>query len=66
MGDISNKAMGRKAQDEVGAWAPMNGENRVQAAMRHYLGACASRARDRKPPVTTDAPSDPSGPQGVG
>jgi hypothetical protein len=47
MGDISNEKTGRKARDLVGAQLPTTGENRVQWAMRRYLGAVAFRWRDK-------------------
>lgn len=52
MGDISDKRIGREARDEVGAQPPTTGENRVQAAMRRYLSAVASRGRDKEPGET--------------
>ncbi len=47
MNNINDKRIGREARDEVGASPPTSGENRVQAAMRRYLGAAASR-RDKQ------------------
>ena len=47
MGDIENEKAGREARDAVGAQRPTTGENRVQAGMRRYLGAIASRSRDK-------------------
>jgi hypothetical protein len=49
MGDISDEQIGREARDSVGAQRPTTGENRVLAAMRRYLGAVASRTRDKEP-----------------
>ena len=47
MGDIQNERAGREARDAVGAQRPDTGENRVQAAMRRYLGAVLSHSRDK-------------------
>lgn len=47
MGDVENNKVGREARDAVGAQRPRTGENRVQAAMRQYLGAIAFRSRDK-------------------
>jgi hypothetical protein len=47
MGDIDKGRMGREARDTVGAQRPTAGENRVQAAMRHYLSAVAFRSQDK-------------------
>ena len=63
MGDISNKRIGREARDAVGARRPTTGENRVQAAMRRYLGAVASRARDKEP-GENEKPDDKPRPKG--
>ena len=49
MGDISDEQIGREARDSVGAQRPTTDENRVLAAMRRYLGAVASRTRDKEP-----------------
>jgi hypothetical protein len=47
MGDIDKERMGREARNAVGAQPPISGENRVQAAMRRYLGAVAFRSQDK-------------------
>lgn len=47
MGDIQNEQAGREARDAVGAQRPDAGENRVQAAMRRYLGAVLSHSHKR-------------------
>jgi len=49
MGELSNERIEREARDAVGAHRPTTGENRVQAAMRRYLGAVAFRARGKEP-----------------
>lgn len=46
MADISNEKMGREARATVGARRPTTGENRVQHAMRLYLGAAAVQEQD--------------------
>jgi len=63
MGDLSNERIGREARDAVGAQRPTTGENRVQAAMHRYLGAVASRARDKKP-GENEKPGDKPPPKG--
>lgn len=63
MGDLSNERIEREARDAVGAQRPTTGENRVQAAMRRYLGAVASRARDKKP-GENEKPGDKPPPKG--
>lgn len=47
MGNIDKERMGREARDTVGAQRPAMGENRVQSAMRRYLGAVAFRSQDK-------------------
>lgn len=47
MGDIDKERMGREARDAVGSQRSTTGENRVQAAMRRYLGAVAFRSQDK-------------------
>lgn len=47
MGDMDKERMGREARDTVGAQRPAMGENRVQSAVRCYLGAVAFRSQDR-------------------
>jgi len=47
MGDIDKARMAREARDTVGAQRPTSGENRVQAAMRRYLGAAAFGSQDK-------------------
>lgn len=47
MGEVENGKVGREARDAVGAQRPTTGENRVQAAMRQYLGAIAFHSRDK-------------------
>jgi hypothetical protein len=49
MGDIGNEQIGREARAAVGAHRPTIGENRVQAAMRRYLGAVAFRTHGKEP-----------------
>jgi hypothetical protein len=63
MGDISDEQIGREARDAVGAQRPTTGENRVQAAMRRYLGAVASRTRDKEP-GENEKPDDKPRPKG--
>ena len=63
MGDISDEQIGREARDSVGAQRPTTGENRVQAAMRRYLGAVASRTRDKEP-GENEKPDDKPRPKG--
>jgi hypothetical protein len=65
MGDISDEQIGREARDAVGAQRPTTGENRVQAAMRRYLGAVASRTRDKEPGENeNEKPDDKPRPKG--
>lgn len=47
MGAIDKERMGREARDAVGSERPTTGENRVQSAMRRYLGAVAFRSQDK-------------------
>lgn len=47
MGDIDKGRIEREARDAVGAHRPTTGENRVQAAMRRYLGAVAFRSQEK-------------------
>jgi hypothetical protein len=63
MGDISDEQIGREARDSVGAQRPTTGENRVLAAMRRYLGAVASRTRDKEP-GENEKPDDKPRPKG--
>ena len=39
MGDVNSERARREAAETVGNQRPSTGENRVQAAMRRYLGA---------------------------
>ncbi len=39
MGDVNSERARREARETVGSQRPSTGENRVQAAMRRYLGA---------------------------
>lgn len=39
MGDVNSERARREAVETVGNQRPSTGENRVQAAMRRYLGA---------------------------
>jgi hypothetical protein len=39
MGDVNSERARREARETVGNQRPTTGENRVQAAMRRYLGA---------------------------
>ena len=65
MGDISDEQIGREARDSVGAQRPTTGENRVLAAMRRYLGAVASRTRDKEPGENeNEKPDDKPRPKG--
>jgi hypothetical protein len=65
MGDISDEQIGREARDAVSARRPTTGENRVQAAMRRYLGAVASRTRDKEPGENeNEKPDDKPRPKG--
>jgi len=65
MGDISDEQIGREARDAVGARRPTSGENRVLAAMRRYLGAVASRTRDKEPGENeNEKPDDKPRPKG--
>jgi hypothetical protein len=65
MGDISDEQIGREARDAVSARRPTSGENRVQAAMRRYLGAVASRTRDKEPGENeNEKPDDKPRPKG--
>jgi hypothetical protein len=63
MGDLSNERIEREARDAVGAQRPTTGENRVQAAMRRYLGAVASAARGKEP-GENEKPGDKPPPKG--
>jgi hypothetical protein len=63
MGDTSDEQIGREARDAVGARRPTTGENRVLAAMRRYLGAVASRTRDKEP-GENEKPDDKPRPKG--
>ena len=63
MGDFSNEKIGREARDAVGAQRPSTCENRVQWAMRRYLGAIAFRSRD-KDHGESEKPDDKPRPKG--
>lgn len=67
MGDIESERAGREARDAVGAQRPTTGENRVQAAMRRYLGAVSFRSRDEeqdKDRAKGEKPDDKPRPKG--
>ena len=61
MARIDDERAGHEARDSVAAQPPAVGENRVQAAMRRYLGAAAWR--DRAPRRRPKAPQDGADPR---
>ena len=49
IGDVNSERARREAVEHVGNTRPAQGENRVQAAMRRYLGASFFHDTESKP-----------------
>jgi hypothetical protein len=56
MGDVNSERARREAAEHVGNTRPTEGENRVQAAMRRYLGASYFHDTEAEPRPTGEKP----------